>query len=1301
MKSRELVLCALCAVTLSLRGPAASAQEQGSITGSVSDTSGAVVPGATVTASNSAGLKQTAVTGDDGAYSLSKMPAGTYLVTVSQEGFKDFTISSFTLNPGQAARLDVTLEPAPVVSKVSVAGEGAAAVEMQTSQLAGTITQKEITQIGLNGRNFTQLITFAPGVSNQTGQDEALVGVKGSVKYSVNGGRVEYNTFDVDGSDILNAGINGSQSTLIVFPSLDAIGELKVLTSNYGAQYGRSASGTVLVATKSGTSQFHGDAYEFVSNEIRNARNFFDQTHGAPLYRRNDFGFTIGGPLFIPHVYNKNKDKTFFFFSEEIRHERTPEDFNQAVPSPAERTGNFSDVCPFTEPALGGASGQSVEFQRSAFPDCPGTAGVDLGYFQTFPGNQVPIDPNAASLLNTGLIPAPNSTTGCNSTIDSCYDAVISAPTNWHEEIARIDHQIKPTLQVMARYIHDSWNTVNLTPLWGFVQNSFPTVQSTFSGPGASAIVRVTSTTSSSFVNDFVASYTSDHISMNNINGPGATFQRPAGLTMGYLFNNGFGGKVPGIVIGGSNLAYGGNGFAVDPSFEPWNHSNPTLTFLYDGAKVSGKHTLRFGVLLAFAQKNENNTASAAVTGDLQGILFFNNTNSYNTTGNAFADFLAGNVRAFQQDSANLVYHNRYHSVEPYLQDDWRVSPHLTLNLGLRVNGFGPWYETKSQVYNWVSGAYNPAVALGVDALHGYLIDSNQQPIPLNVSHLDPRILNGLVQCGKNRVPPSCMTVRSRLVDWTNPAPRIGFAWDPSGSGGIFDSVKPGTVSIRGGYGIFFFHGTGNEANTGSLEGSAPPVLDMTQNNPFGYGCIGGVQGNCGFSAGNAFPLNVTAIPTLAVWSYVQQWSLSLQTQLRASLVASFAYVGSKGTHLTAQRQINQLQPVDSSQNPFALGTPLTEGTCGTWDGASFQIGNTTLSDGQPGYINLEAACTGIKLTGANAGKQFPDVNSLRQFAPGLGQIFSLQNVANSTYQAFQATLRRTAGPLNLDLAYTVGRSLDDSSDRFDSTLVNSFDLRSNYAPSNFDQRQLLNVGYVYQLPLASTLHYLYKFPGKLFGNEERANQPIEFTWVPHNRFARALLEEWQLSGVTTYQTGTPFSVINNGSAINGISILDNAGVANGIGAGSYPDVIGRVNSPRPQGGNNAKSFGPLLGNPDAFAAPTGLTFGDAGRNYLRNPSRLNFDVALLKQFKLGDRAALELRGEAFNVFNHTQFRIFNPDRGNTGSNTISCYGGPNNAAGFVDPNPGGVNCLLGNSFLHPVDAHRPRTIQFGVKLIF
>ena len=187
-------------------------------------------------------------------------------------------------------------------------------------------------------------------MSNQTGQDEAKVGVNGSVKYSVNGGRVEYNSFEVDGSDVLNAGLSGAESTLVVYPSLDAIQEIKVLTSNYGAQYGRTASGTVQVTTKSGTSQFHGDAYEFFRNEFFNARNYFDQTKRAPTYRRNDFGGTFGGPLSIPGHYNENKQKTFFFFSEEARIERSPNElqsnFNQAVPTLAERRGNFSDVCP-------------------------------------------------------------------------------------------------------------------------------------------------------------------------------------------------------------------------------------------------------------------------------------------------------------------------------------------------------------------------------------------------------------------------------------------------------------------------------------------------------------------------------------------------------------------------------------------------------------------------------------------------------------------------------------------------------------------------------------------------------------------------------------------------------------------------------------------------------------------------------------------------------------------------------------------------------------------------------------------
>jgi hypothetical protein len=192
------------------------------------------------------------------------------------------------------------------------------------------------------------------------------------------------------------------------------------------------------------------------------------------------------------------------------------------------------------------------------------------------------------------------------------------------------------------------------------------------------------------------------------------------------------------------------------------------------------------------------------------------------------------------------------------------------------------------------------------------------------------------------------------------------------------------------------------------------------------------------------------------------------------------------------------------------------------------------------------------------------------------------------------------------------------------------------------------------------------------------------------SRVGRTIATGWELTGITVYQSGTPFSVVN-GASSNGTSVLDNAGVANGIGAGSYPDVIG---NPRSRAPFSSGSIGPLLYNPAAFAAPTGLTFGDAGRNFLNNPSRLNFDMALLKHFKVTEGTTLEFRAEAFNVFNHTQFIIYDPDRGNQANNTITCYGQETYSAG--DP-----SCMVGSSFLHPIEAHRPRTVQFGLKLAF
>ena len=299
MKSSRVLL----GMSLVLIFCAAALAQTGSITGTVKDPSGAAISGATVViASPERGISRQSTTNSTGDYNQSALPQGSYDVTVTASGFKKFQAKNVVLDVAQKARVDVNLEVGATSTEVIVEGENVAQVETQSSELAGTVTGKEISQLELNGRNFTTLVTLVPGVSNQTGMDEPQVGINGSVAFSMNGGRTEYNNWELDGGDNMD---NGSNGTLNVYPSVDAISEFKVLTSNYGAQYGRNGSGTVEVETKSGTKAFHGDAYEFVRNDYFNAQNYFNSrlaggTGKAPPYKKNDYGYTVGGPVYIP-----------------------------------------------------------------------------------------------------------------------------------------------------------------------------------------------------------------------------------------------------------------------------------------------------------------------------------------------------------------------------------------------------------------------------------------------------------------------------------------------------------------------------------------------------------------------------------------------------------------------------------------------------------------------------------------------------------------------------------------------------------------------------------------------------------------------------------------------------------------------------------------------------------------------------------------------------------------------------------------------------------------------------------------
>jgi hypothetical protein len=1133
---------------------------------------------------------------------------GTYTVTVTAPGFEKYVASNTVIRVGQNARIDARLKIGSQSSEVVVEGSSAGTIETQSSELSTTITSKQISQLELNGRSFTQLIELAPGVSNQatgSGLSDPVQGPGQGVSYSVNGGRTEYNNWEIDGGDVLDS---GSMSNLNVLPNVDALDQVQVFTSSYDAQYGRSGSGAIEAVTKSGTNTFHGELFEYLRNQFFNAKNYFnapDTPIGA--YKKHDFGGTIGGPII--------KDKTFFFFSEEIRKQSVPGFYTIHTPTSSERAGDFSAVCPASgvafvhspTPGFVDGGGNAVYY-----PDCPSYTSDGMGDGGTlgFPNNNIAgyIDQtNAGALLN--YIPQNNSTLLGRPT----FQMAAGAPYTSVEELARIDHNITDKLHASFRLIHDSEKLIfeTSTP---WATGNLPGIPGQQVEPGVSLVANLQWTASSTLTNELMIGYGANHISITNLTSAAKT---PAGLTMTGLFNNGFGGKVPSFNIsGGSSF----DGLNQDAGPTPFYNSNPTYTYRDTVTKLLHAHNLKFGFYFTANQKNEDAELWT------QGYLGFNGngssyyTNNANTgsapssTGNSFADFLVGDITSYSQSNQDPKFHFKFKIFEPFIQDDWHATKKLTLNLGLRMSMFGLYTEKNNLAYNFDPTAYNAANMPTVDPNNGQLDFGAGQSITN---------LSGIVRCGTGKIPAGCMTGHI----W-NPAPRIGFAYDPFGNG---------KTAIRAAYGIFFEHTNGNEANAESLENQPPLVLQPNQFNVQGYTNIGG---------GVYFPLTPNSIPTKVTWPYMQQYHFDIQRELMKDTIATISYVGSKGTHLTLQRDLNQLHPLPATENPFAPGVPLDNTVCS----------NGTFDDGTPipqvAFFNLNIACGNV---------ESPDL--YRQNFPGWSTIDGIGMDANSSYNALQFSGRRTATNLEITVAYTYSHAIDDESDRSDGNFVDSYNIKGNRASSNLDQRHILNFSYIYTLP----------------------------SFSQYNHLVRYTLGGWQWSGITEIQSGHPFSITDG-------LYYDNAGVANGEGTGSWVDKapgisVHKVTGPKTQIG----IIGPLLYNPAAYNAPTGLTFGNLGRNSLDGPRNSNFDMGVFKHFAIGEKVRTEFRAEAFNIFNHTQFQGIN--------NSPSCFAQNGNFAFSAGNN----ECVNGNlaqgiqpsGFLHPNLAHDPRLLQFALKLIF
>lgn len=829
----------------------ASAQEiTGTITGLVKDQSGGVAPGATVTVRNvDTNDAKSMVTDASGVYVMPLLPVGRYEVTVELPGFKKFVRSGLELHVNDRLRVDAELQPGAVEETITVTG-ASPVVQSESSDVSTLINATQVEHMPLNGRNIIQLVAMQPGVASNL-PSTLGVGLQSLQLVYVNGMRASQNNWMIDGADNNDA---GSNLGLINYVNVDAVAEVRILRANYTAEFGRNGGGQISVVTKSGSNDVHGSAFEFVRNDAFDARNIFSfidfdgdgKADPAPL-RYNNFGGTVGGPI--------QRNRLFFFWAEEVRRMKIVRGGGVAstrVPTARQRNGDFSE-----------------------FPT------VILNPFtgQPFQGNQIPsnlIDPLARALLNR--FPEPNTdpaALGGNRN----FSAATAQRRNFREELARVDYRFSDRHSMYGRFMNDTIPSEEpFGEIFGSNNAAFPGIANTKTDkPGRSFVGTWTWIVNPTTLNELAYNYSRGAIFSEITAAPSKR-----DVTIPKVFSGTPGDQIlPGVAFGSGG--YGGFNF-----FGPYDNTFGSHRVKETLTKSLGPHALKFGFLYSFEFKNEN-----AASGTNGAFTFpGTSTASFTSTGDAFADFLLGRASVYTENNIDITSHLRYEMYEAFAQDDWKVRPNLTLNLGVRWSVIRPPYDTENLLTNFDPAAFNQARAYQINAANARVPGTGDR-------------LNGLVIAGQN----SPEGDRVAPTHWNTFGPRAGLAWDPFGDG---------RTSVRAGYGMYF-----DRTLVGIFLQNAfvnPPFAFSSAFNAAGAAGNPTLSNPRGGAARDNEAIVVGLIATSPEFKVptTHQFSLGVQRELPWSFNLDLSYVGTRGR--------NMLRPYDINKTPPGTAAPSNAG---------------------------------------------------------------------------------------------------------------------------------------------------------------------------------------------------------------------------------------------------------------------------------------------------------------------------------------------------------------------------------------